>query len=477
MDNAITRLFRPQKKQVTDSAVVSSSGAGGSGDRTQNQLPGVIPAYKYFPGGMNPYGLLYTLWESFWEARKIVDIPPGDMVREGWKWEHPDIDPDYLQAISDTEDTLDVTGAVFRALQYERLYGAGAILLGTAEVQGDAEKPLDINSIGRGDLKFIRPLPRHILTPSEYNTDPLSAAFQNPSHYTINGSQVHASRLIIFDGGGDVDPFGYAIRLGCMGYRSKDGFGTSVLLPLWDDIIRSAGSRQAGQQLIEIASILILQQHDKTGSLAYSKSGEAKNEALRTLLDQVSIYRGAFIDGYDLQTVTASFGSIPELLIQYLQVLSAASDIPAPRFLGQAPGGLNASGKGDLVNYYDSIGSKQKIKLRPALLQLGQVLVRSALGLYPKGLQLEFEPLMQLTEDMKADQRTKDANNIYMAIDRGLGDDEWAAKELMERDIFLNDPLKVDDEEIDADINTAGSREVIPEVQNQSPTDTASESS
>lgn len=59
---------------------------------------------------------------------------------------------------------------------------------------------------------------------------------------------------------------------------------------------------------------------------------------MRELVEQLSIYRGAVIDGKGAKVSqhNASFGSVPELVMTFTQLLSAASDIPATRFLGQA---------------------------------------------------------------------------------------------------------------------------------------------
>lgn len=45
--------------------------------------------------------------------------------------------------------------------------------------------------------------------------------------------------------------------------------------------------------------------------------------------------------------------------------LQRGLDILATRFLGQAPGGLNATGESDLQNYYNMIDAFQRLVIGP----------------------------------------------------------------------------------------------------------------
>lgn len=93
-----------------------------------------------------------------------------------------------------------------------------------------------------------------------------------------------------------------------------------------------------------MASVLLVRTSNLMALEATDSPALAK---LEEICKQISLYRGAVIDNpnADVQQHAASFGSVPELVMSFAQLLSAASDIPATRFLGQAPGGLNAPGK------------------------------------------------------------------------------------------------------------------------------------
>lgn len=441
---------RKKTVRVQDS-FSSPSGAGSRADRGRGYEPmGMRAGSEHVRGsyyyGLNNDGFFYRLWRDYWEAAKIVDIPPYDMTREGWSYEGQDVSPDDIKKIEEEANRIKLLPTVRKALHYERLYGGSVILLGTKEARVEdkrnaASKPLLLQGLETGDLAFIRALPRYLVTPTSIETDPLSERFQMPKRYMIFSHEVHRSRLLVFDGGGDPGEY---LQMGHGGYSylgRRDGFGFSVLQKLFNDIIRSDGSRQAAFHLMHLLSILLFKKEGGKG-LKINKTGAERINELEDILDSISIYKGAILDSLDdIDTRTTSTQGVSTLLEQFLQVLSAASDIPAPRFLGQAPGGLNATGKGDLVNYYDGIKSQQTDRLKPQLDKLLPLLSLSAMGeILP--IEIKFKPLYQLTESEQADLRTKDFTNITNALTMGLGDDRWAAQESVEREIFLNDPLE-----------------------------------
>jgi phage-related protein (TIGR01555 family) len=262
-------------------------------------------------------------------------------------------------------------------------------------------------------------------------TDPLQADYGRPAYYTIDGKRVHRSRLIVFDGD-PLLPAGDAL-LGINSLGRNDGFGQSKLLPIFDDLTRATGSRQAAYQLVERAGAFFAQA-DLT-DLQGTSEGEAKMQALRDVVNQLNAFRGAVFDigpasnGVPpISTLTPNFGSVPELVMSFLQVLSAASDIPATRFLGQAPGGLNATGEADLENYYGRLEGERTQTLVPQIKQFLAVLTRSALG-QSVDVDVTFEPLWSLSAKEEAETRSIDAATLVSLSDAGIiTTDEAAAK-------------------------------------------------
>lgn len=394
--------------------------------------------------GQMKYAYYYTLWRFFWEANKAVNIPPKDMIREGWEYKGADVPAEDLKKIEKYETLINLREEIFDALVYERLYGGGVVLLGTSELNTDASTPLLIKNIGKEDLRFVRAFSRLDVSGLDTETDPLSPNYNRPKSYYINGQEVHRSRLLIFDGGGQKSTYNFSFTTNV--FEDMDSFGYSILEPVYDDIIRANGTRQAAYHLANMLSIPMFKKKLQEGGVPYSEREAEIRQSLKEIMKQMNNYNGVILDTrYELEKYQSDLQKLPELIIEQLQVLSAGVDIPAPRYLGQAPGGLNATGKGDLTNYYNSIGSDQVIKLKPRLEKIKPLLIQAAgLSIDPEAVQIEFKPLTQLTEQEQAEIREKDTKNITSAIDAGIGGQEWAREESTEREIFLNTPIPGD---------------------------------
>ena len=134
-----------------------------------------------------------------------------------------------------------------------------------------------------------------------------------------------------------------------------------------------------------------------------------------------SVINGIVMDAEEeWQRIGVQFQGIPDVLQMYLQIAAGAADIPMTRFLGMSPGGLNATGDSDLVNYYDRIASDQELRLTPALEKLDKAIQRSALGKFDENIFYEWRPLWQMSEDQKATIAKQKADSAKVDADSGL---------------------------------------------------------
>ena len=86
-------------------------------------------------------GQVEAMVRGDWLARKVVDIVPYDMVREWRAWSGHRADVERVEA---AERRLGLRQAVQRAMTLGRLYGGGAIIIGTNETDPAAlARPLD----------------------------------------------------------------------------------------------------------------------------------------------------------------------------------------------------------------------------------------------------------------------------------------------------------------------------------------------
>lgn len=446
-----------KKTRFNDGISTSVSGLGSSCDNTTSVMPG-----RLFPSSMfgnhlrTPFGQAYgqldqywfNMYQQYWEAKKIVNIPPGDMTREGWEYESNDTNPDDLEKIKKREEDLGIPQEVNKALIYERLYGGGLVFFGIKEDEGTpASEPIDPENLEENSISFVRAIPSFRVNSSQVETHPLSPNFHRPEYYIINDTPVHRSRFIVFDGCPIDQP--HFSQLNFLSRNNNLGFGESVLLTLYSEIQDAQGARQSIAHLLHKLSVAIFKKKN-VDMLRTSNQGNKVLDELEDITQMMSNFKGVILDHNDgIENYSSNANAGEGLMIAYLQVLSAASDIPATRFIGQAPGGLNATGDSDLRNYYDRISADQKNNLRLPLQKTGQMLAMDVLGKPIEDLTVEFNPLWQKSDKEAAEIRQMDANTINTLVTSSVMIEEDAQKELLERGVVLNEltPFEPPEEE------------------------------
>lgn len=434
-----------QKTQVKNN-VGRFSGIGTEFDYGQFQEPATV---RLSPFQQDKF--VVDLYFSDWAAKKIICIPVDDMLRYGWKYEG--LDDDQTSLLATFADSLSVLEKFKQAMRLERLIGGCVIFMGIADGAKEPCEAVNYEALQKGCLKFMNVIPRSRVTNTELDYDPLSPTYGEPLTYWVNGIQVHRDRLILFKG----DPLLQVPDSSIMPsqWLRNDGFGVSVLMSMLDDITRATGSRQAAYQLVQRASVFLFQ-----ADLMDLESTKQGNEAMRKMQDiinQINLFRGAVVDtqpgqASPITTVSPSFGSVPELVMTFMQVLAAAADIPGSRFFSQAPGGLNAGDGGtSLENYYGGLESRQTQELRPRLMKWLKVAGPSVLGDAYSSVDLDviFDPLWSLTELEQSQVRTADVTNVIAMMTNMLLSDAEALEELKLRDAIKVEVTPVDEEDLD----------------------------
>ena len=435
ISNSNWALTPPTVSRIQNMFMSPTNGAMGDGDR------GAFSSVPLYSG--NPYDSQNYLWrwrqyvhlyEVTWEARKIVRIPVEDALRKPWEAE--DIPEEAGKKIYGKLKRLGFNRILQRSLMLERLLGGCLTFCGTESNVDDPSAPL--NPKMGTTLRFLNAIPISRISRMNWDTNPLSQWYMRPKNYLINGEEVHVSRFMVWDGEPLFDPYDFALT----NFRANlAGFGPSKLAPIWDDIVKAVGTRQAAYQLIQTNNALIMKVN-ALQDLSGTNTGRETLKQIKQIANQLSVYRAALIqkDGVEVNQHSASFGSVPELIITYLQVLSAASDIPATRFLGQSPGGLNATGESDLENYYNMIDCFQRERIEPALRFvydiLGYNMFPSQWPAWREKLTFVFPPLWNINELEEAQKNQVELQNLMSAYEQRLISEEKVIEELNAKGIF-----------------------------------------
>lgn len=434
-------LFNPKAARLlrVQNMLLSGGGAETLQDRGSRSQASQHTLNPYFNNNYIARWQEYIRWYmTAWEARKIIDIPVEDALRK--PVELRGLAPEDKKALEDAYLAFDADRQIGRALKQERLLGGAVILPVFLRPDNDpTSAPLDYRTIQPGDLKALSVVDVSRLSRAELDNDPFNPGYDKIERLLISGIDVHVSRLCVLDGNA---LFSRSAQTVLENFRFNPcGFGESKLATIYDLLNRVVGTQQGAYHLVNLASCMLIEADNLRSVIASDSPALAK---LREITEQLSLYRGAIIDakGAKINQHSATFGSVPELVMTFAQLLSAASDIPASRFLGQAPGGLNATGEGDQNNYYDMVQAYQRTTVMPTQRRIFDWIGATLWGwqewtVRSRGLELHYPDLKTMTEREEAE-----IANIYATIVKGLADSqvisaEDAVNELREREIFL----------------------------------------
>jgi phage-related protein (TIGR01555 family) len=314
---------------------------------------------------------------------------------------------------------LDALKAINTAIKNRNAYGGGAVLIGANDFTTDMRMPLDLKRVR--DLTYLTPLEARELVPLFFYNDPFMPNFGKPAIYQLvpmavgspinplipaRVTQIHESRLIVFDG-----PRVSRRQLS----GSMAGWGDSI----YTRTFRALRSYNTSHANVEILLSDFAQAVYKIKGLAAAllQNPNALTDAMMAIELARSICRAVVIDeGEEFERKSTSLQGYPDMLERLALNLAAAVGVPLTRLMGQSASGLNATGKGDDRFYYDQASVVQTNQVAPAYLRLVEIELAMR-GHDPATINhsVAFKPLWQPTELEIAQTRkaVADADHIY----------------------------------------------------------------
>jgi phage-related protein (TIGR01555 family) len=360
-------------------------------------------------------------YRSSWLVRKIVDVPPFDMTREWRDWQAK---KDVIEKIEAEERRLQIKAKCQRALVLARLFGGAGMILGTGEA--NPEEPLRPDSVKANGLRYVRVLSRWQLTEGQQRLDPDDPWVDQPDFYTVRANsgrelKFHPSRVVPFIG--QKAPEGSF-------FPSSSWFWGDPIMQSIGEAVTNADLAQSGfAGLIDRAAVDVFKFKDLMSIVGTQEGEDRINARVAWTSRAKSSHRAMLIDAEDdWQQVQASFAGIPDTMMAFLNVVAGAADIPVTRLLGQSPKGLQSTGEGEERDYKDMIAARQGELLAPALDQVDELLIRSAVGSKPSDVYSLFAPLSALDEKEAAEVESKNATTIKTYADTGIMPDTALAK-------------------------------------------------
>lgn len=352
---------------------------------------------------------------------------PDDPANEDAEQQGEDEDAakELQEEIEALWEELDVEGAFWQALCYERALGGGAVLIGAYDGQA-MDMPLDYERITR--LDYVTALEPDELCPLYYYDDPRAPKFGQPSHYQLNpistgnskdgagalknalDNVIHESRLVVFGG----------IRVSRRIY-TRGGWGDSVFTRIIRVLRDFNMTWSAAAILMSDFSVSVMKIKNLAEMIANDKSGKFRNriEAIQ-LCQSILGMKLVDADGEDYERKTTSIAGMSDMLVQFSERYSAAADMPRTMLFGTSPGGLNATGDSDIRGFYDKTKALQRRKLRPAFEKLAKCTFPALKQKEPEQWSIYFNPLWQESAKEQAETRKIIADTDIAYIGAGV---------------------------------------------------------
>lgn len=330
-------------------------------------------------------------------AKNIVDIPAGDLTRNGWTLQ---MDNNKLaEEIMKRMRQLGDKKIMKKLFEYKRRYGIGAVIIGTDETNKTSQEPINLQSMGK--IKYLKVFSRKKMGNIEYSCDVMDEHYDKPINLSVDGNIIDASRLLIEQN----------MEL------EEDIWGRSI----FETILKELNASES--TLDSVAQIL----YDYVFKVYKSPDAENMSQEDKLLIGMVANAKfktdgmAILTDEEELNHETKQVTGINQLLDYLWERLAAAARMPKSVIMGQETGTLTGA-QYDLMNYYSRIADMQENDLRPQLEQLVRLLLwaKDEPGgqIDPDSINwhIEFNPLYQVdgATDATIKYNQAQADQIYM---------------------------------------------------------------
>lgn len=389
---------------------------------------------------------LEAAYRDSWLVGQVIDCIAEDMTRDGVEF-FSELEPEDIQKLQAAISEFGIWHDLGQVLKWARLYGGAiAVIL----IDGaDYSKPLNIEHVGKDKFKGLAVLDRWQLQPSmdKLITD-IGKDMGKPEYYdvlpgmiTFPSHKIHYTRIIRFEG----------IELPYYQRLFENLWGLSVVERMLDRLLAFDSATQGAAQLLYKAYLRVIGVKGFREALA--QGGKEENAVIKQFqyIRLMQSNEGiTVLDGEDtFNTHTYSFSGISDLLQEFGQQISGATNIPLVRLFGQSPRGFS-TGDTDLRNYYDHIKKCQENQMRHQLDKLFAVMSMSKLGKpLPEDFQFQFISLWQMDETQKSAIAAQDSSTINGVYDNGLISKHTALKELRQLSRATGRFTNITDEEIE----------------------------
>lgn len=261
-------------------------------------------------------------------------------------------------------------------------------------------------------LKVIEPL---YVTPTSFEAaNPLSKFYYVPEIWSVNGEQVHISRLLHFQSNDCpllLKPvyqfFGVSLIQMMLEYLS-------VFESMRNDIAKIVHRYNVNVLKTDINSII---------------SGVSTDQDVTDLQKRVKMFNklasnfGVMVidqTSEEWQQFNMTLTGLDKLVQQNLEYIPVIAQIPATKLFGTSPTGFGSSGEHELKTFYDLVRSEQTNKLLPHINEVFKMLQYELFGEYDPLIKFKFNSLEQQDDTDKSNIFNNFVNGVIGLVNTGI---------------------------------------------------------
>lgn len=345
---------------------------------------------------------------------------------------------DKIKELTDFLEHLKVKAWFKDTAVHDSLFGIGHMYLdlkgANYEDIRDPENRMSIGNgrdhiskakLGKGCLLGLRTIEPIWCYPTVYNAaNPLVPSWYDPQVWYVMGAEIHKTRLLPFISRPVPDILKPAYAFG--------GLSMSQMAKPYVDIwLRT---RESVGELIHAFSVMILQTNMATRTQPGGAGGGGGDIVARMMMmNALRDNQGMLVidkSTEDFKNISAPISGLDELQAQAQEHLFSVGRIPAVKFAGIQPKGLNATSEGELRAFGETIHGAQEQLFRTPLTTVLDIAQVSLWGARDPDITYDFLPLQELTMKEKAEIRKIEAETDQIRIDSGVVSQEEARKKL-----------------------------------------------
>jgi hypothetical protein len=358
---------------------------------------------------------LIDLYRAEGLAKRVIDIPVGDMVRE-WFYIENDTDNKIIKALQ----KLRTKKTVKSALRWADLFGGSVVLMGINDGQSSMETPVNEERIR--EVKFLEVFDRRSIQwdPNDLHNNPNEDKYGKPKIYTITNPttgmpfRVHESRVLRFEGEDLPD----------QERRNNSGWGDSRLQSVIERLT-GVGDSLGGVEAINTEFIMGVMKVSNLQQLLSSKDGESALRDRLKVIDSIKhILNTVVIDkNEDFERVTSiGVSGLRDLIDVLIDVLCGISGIPRVKLIGDQSKGIGGGAEGNIRLYYDDIATRQEDDLQCQLETLCRYVAKSEKVSFEKAddIRIIFNGLWKPSDKEISETRLINSKADGVYIDAGL---------------------------------------------------------